>query len=361
VYDSWHEERDSTHEAHDSFDEEAVMKPLILGASGLSLTPEVAAFFAHHRPCGFILFKRNIDNPEQVRALVDAMRQAAQNPDALVLIDQEGGRVARLRPPHWREYPTCATFGAIHARDAKTGLEAARLGARLIADDLLNLGINVDCLPVLDVPLEGAHDVIGDRAYGRTPAIVTALGRAAAEGLMEGGVLPVIKHIPGHGRAMADSHHDLPIVTASRAELDAQDFPPFAALNAMPLAMTAHVIFTAIDAQNPATTSQIVIRDIIRGQMGYDGLLMSDDLSMKALSGSFAERRAQSLAAGCDVVLHCNGDMAEMTAIAEGCPEMGAEAHRRFTAALHRLNHPRPAFDRGKAEARFAELLAHGA
>lgn len=337
------------------------MKPLILGASGLSLTPEEVAFFAHHRPCGFILFKRNIETPEQVRALVASMREAARNPDALVLIDQEGGRVARLRPPHWREYPTGATFGALYAQNPLHGLEAARLGARLIADDLISLGINVDCLPVLDVPLEGAHDVIGDRAYGRTPAIVTALGGAAAEGLMEGGVLPVIKHIPGHGRAMADSHHDLPIVTASRADLDAQDFAPFAALNTLPLAMTAHVIFTAIDPHNPATTSPTLIRDIIRGQMGFDGLLMSDDLSMKALSGDFAQRRAQSLAAGCDVVLHCNGVMEEMVAIAEGCPDMTVEAQRRFAAALSHLARPRPPFDRGKAEARFAELLAAGA
>jgi beta-N-acetylhexosaminidase len=338
-----------------------MMKPLILGASGLSLTSEEAAFFAHHRPCGFILFKRNIETPEQVRALVTSMREAARNPDVLVLIDQEGGRVARLRPPHWREYPTGATFGALYAHSAKNGLEAARLGARLIADDLTSLGINVDCLPVLDVPLEGAHDVIGDRAYGRTPAIVTALGGAAAVGLMDGGVLPVIKHIPGHGRAMADSHHDLPIVTATRAELDAQDFAPFAALNTLPLAMTAHVIFTAIDPHNPATTSPSLIRDIIRGQMGFDGLLMSDDLSMKALSGDFAQRRAQSLAAGCDVVLHCNGVMEEMVPIAEGCPDMAVEAQRRFTAALSHLARPRAPFDRGKAEARFAELLAAGA
>jgi len=334
------------------------MTPLIFGVAGLTLSPEEAAFFAAHRPCGFILFRRNIETPQQVAELVSAMKAAVQNPEALILIDQEGGRVARLRPPHWQDYPPGAAYGALwqHAPD-KAG-EAAYWGARLIADDLAALGINVDCLPVLDVPVPGAHSVIGDRAYGQNPTSVMALGRAAAQGLLDGGVLPVIKHIPGHGRAMADSHHALPVVTVGRAALDAHDFPPFRALGDLPLAMTAHVIFTVLDADEPATTSARVISSLIRGDMGFGGLLMSDDLSMKALSGSFAERRTRVLEAGCDVVLHCNGVMAEMSEIAGGCPPLTPEAERRLKAALALLQAPRPAFVRGEAEARLASLLA---
>jgi beta-N-acetylhexosaminidase len=334
------------------------MTPLILGAAGPRLSDREADFFAKHRPCGFILFKRNIEEPAQVRALVAALRRAADNPDALILIDQEGGRVARLRPPHWREYPRGAEYGRLWPIDPDLAGEAAYLGARLIADDLAALGINVDCLPVLDVPVPGADNIIGDRAYGQAPEPVMALGRAAAQGLLDGGVLPIIKHIPGHGRAMADSHLALPVVEARRAALEAHDFPPFRALGDLPLAMTAHVIFTAYDRDNPATTSPGVIADVIRGQMGFDGLLMSDDLSMKALSGAFAARRAAVLAAGCDVVLHCNGEMAEMQAIAAGCPALDAAAVRRLAAATALLRRPARPFDRGQAEARLAELLA---
>lgn len=335
------------------------MKPLIFGAAGPRLTNSETEFYAQHKPAGFILFRRNIETPEQVRALVSSMKEAASNPDALVLIDQEGGRVARLRPPHWPSYPAGAAYGALWKIDPDLAGEAAFLGARLIADDLAQLGINVDCLPVLDVPVPGAHDVIGDRAYGREPHIVMALGRAAAQGLLEGGVLPIIKHIPGHGRATGDSHHTLPRVKASRYQLDHTDFPPFRALGDLDLAMTAHVVYEAIDASEPATTSRTVITDIIRGQMGFDGILMSDDLSMKALSGDFANRRKAVLAEGCDLVLHCNGELDEMSPIAEGCPTIAADAKRRLERALTALKKPRRlAFDRGQAQARLAELLA---
>lgn len=334
------------------------MKPIIFGASGTRLTNEETAFYAEHRPAGFILFKRNVETPDQLRALIDSMKLAADNPDALVLIDQEGGRVARLRPPHWREYPRGAEYGQLWSIDPDLAGEAAFLGARLIADDLSELGINVDCLPVLDVPVPGANNIIGDRAYGTDPTIVMALGRAAAQGLMEGGVLPIIKHIPGHGRAMADSHLELPVVTASRTALEHHDFPPFRALGDIPLAMTAHVIFTAYDAQAPATTSRIVIDAVIRDQMGFSGLLMSDDLSMKALSGDFVKRREAVLAEGCDIVLHCNGKMDEMEPIAIGCDAIAPAARARLDAAIAALRQGSQSFDRGQAEARLAELLA---
>lgn len=334
------------------------MKPLIFGAKGHRLSNQEASFFAEHRPAGFILFRRNVDTPDQVRALVEEMKRAADNPDALVLIDQEGGRVARLRPPHWREYPRAAAYGALWPIDPDLAGEAAYLGARLIADDLIQLGINVDCLPVLDVPVPGADNIIGDRAYGTSPEIVMALGRAAADGLMDGGVMPIIKHIPGHGRAMADSHLALPVVEASRTALRGHDFPPFRALGDMPLAMTAHVIFTAYDRDNPATTSETVIRDVIRGEMGFDGVLMCDDLSMKALSGSFSGRRDAALAQGCDLVLHCNGEMEEMEPIAQGCPGIAASAALRLERVVTALGKARRPFDRGQAEARLGALLA---
>ncbi len=334
------------------------MRPLILGAGGFTLSDFEIAFYREHRPAGFILFRRNIDSPDQVRTLVAAMKAAAQNPAALILVDQEGGRVARLRPPHWPAYPRGADYGRLWAHDPDLAGEATFLGARLIADDLFRLGINVDCLPVLDVPVPGADSVIGDRAYARHPAPVMALGRAAAQGLLEGGVLPIIKHIPGHGRAMADSHLALPVVEAGRAELESQDFPPFRALGDCALAMTAHVIFTAYDRQAPATTSRRVIGEVIRGHMGFEGVLMCDDLSMKALSGCFASRRDAVLAAGCDLVLHCNGDPAEMTAIATGCPPLAEPVRERLSGLLGAL---RPgAFEREAAQQRLAELLATG-
>ena len=326
----------------------------IFGCAGPRLSADEAAFFAEVNPWGFILFKRNVETPDQVRRLTDALRACVGRPDAPILIDQEGGRVQRLGPPHWPVYPPGRAYGTLAGNDPLLRREITRLGARLIAHDLAALGINVDCVPVLDVPQAGAHDIIGDRAYGQTPEEVAYLGRAAAEGLIAGGVLPIIKHIPGHGRALADSHLDLPVVDASREALSSVDFAPFRVLSDMPMAMTAHVVYAAIDPRRPATTSRRAIREVIRGEIGFSGLLMSDDLSMKALSGDFAERTRASLAAGCDVVLHCNGDMAEMKPIAEACRPLSGSSRRRADAALARLaRNPEP-FDVEEGRARFA-------
>jgi beta-N-acetylhexosaminidase len=328
----------------------------IFGCGGLELLPEEQAFFREVRPWGFILFGRNIADPEQVNRLVMALRETVDNPKAPVLIDQEGGRVARLKPPHWQERPSAQRFAQLHETSPESAREAAYLNARLIAHDLCELGINVDCLPVLDVPVTGADAIIGDRSYGSDPAVVIDLGRAVIEGMIEGGVLPVMKHIPGHGRATADSHLALPRVAAPAEELSATDFVTFRSLNSCPLAMTAHVVYDAIDAQRPATTSPKIIRDVIRGEIGFTGLLMSDDLSMNALSGSLDHRAKASLFAGCDVVLHCNGSLVEMRQIAVELKPLVDIHHKRAAAALAHLIPPDD-FDIQKGAARLAELL----
>ena len=309
-------------------------KAMILGASGTTLTADEKAFYRDERPWGFIVFARNVAEIEQMRDLTAAMRDCVGRPDAPVFVDQEGGRVQRLRPPLAPSYPSGSALGALYHSDRGAGLRAAWLMSRLHAFDLLRCGLNADCLPVLDVPVEGAHDVIGNRAYGKDPEIVTAMGREAMAGLQAGGVLPVIKHMPGHGRAFADSHHNMPRVDASLEELRAHDFAPFRALRHAPMAMTAHVVYTAIDPDNPATTSAKVVADIIRGEIGFDGLLMSDDVSMNALSGDFAQRTDGILAAGCDVVLHCNGVMDEMRAVTSRVPALSGEALARAERAL---------------------------
>lgn len=323
----------------------------IFGCAGTRLSSSEQAFFRDSNPAGFILFARNIESPDQVRMLVSDLRDCAGAENTLILIDQEGGRVARLKPPHWRAAPPQGIFGKLGPGTARN---AAKLNARLLADELQALGINVDCLPLLDLRFPGAHDIIGDRAFGETVEIVSLLGRAVCEGLLEGGVLPVIKHIPGHGRARADSHLELPRVDAGRDELEETDFAPFRALADMPLAMTAHIVYGAVDPALPATTSPAVVNDIIRGSIGYDGLVMTDDLSMKALGGGFAARTADSLAAGCDLVLHCNGDMDEMKQVADAARPLDAEGLRRYHRALNMLGQPEP-FDR---EAALAELAA---
>jgi beta-N-acetylhexosaminidase len=325
----------------------------ILGCSGPTLTAEERTFFRRVKPWGFILFKRNVESPGQVRTLVEALRDTVSRADAPVLIDQEGGRVQRMGPPHWGRFPPGRAYGDLSGNDPLVRREITRLGARLMAHDLAALGINVDCVPVLDVPDPSGHEIIGDRAYGKTADEVAFLGRAAAEGLIAGGVLPVIKHIPGHGRAMADSHLELPVVDASYEDLDARDFAPFRVLSDMPMAMTAHVIYSAIDARRPATTSKKVMRRVIRGAIGFDGLVMSDDLSMKALSGGFTERARASREAGCDVVLHCNGAMAEMKAVVKGAGELKGRAAARARAALARLARTPEPFDAAEARARF--------
>lgn len=316
------------------------IKAFIAGISGPVLTREEIAFFREHPPWGFIVFGRNIADPVQVRSLTDAMRQLTGRADTPILIDQEGGRVARLRPPHWPAYPPGRVLGEVFSRDENAGRRAAFLQSRLMALDLARLGINVDCLPVLDVPVAGAHDVIGDRAYSHQPYEVAQIARAACEGLLCGGVLPVIKHIPGHGRAASDSHRELPVVNTDPGVLGCTDFYPFMQLADMPMAMTAHVVYSGFDADNPATTSKFMISRIIRGWLGFDGLLMSDDLSMQALSGDFGERTHSAFAAGCDVVLHCNGVMAEMAVIADACPPLEGEAKRRADLALAMLKKP---------------------
>ncbi|HHZ10110.1 MAG TPA: beta-N-acetylhexosaminidase [Rhizobiales bacterium] len=309
-------------------------KAMILGCAGKSLTADEVRFFRDERPWGFILFARNIGEPAEIRDLVASMRDCVGRDDAPVFVDQEGGKVQRLRPPIAPNYPAGASVGELYRRDRGTGLRASWLLARLFAYDLRRLGITADCMPVLDVPVEGANDVIGSRAYGRDPRSVAALGRAAAEGLMAGGVLPVMKHIPGHGRATADSHLALPVVDAPLEALRVHDFAPFKALNDLPMAMTAHVVYTAIDPDRPATTSAKVIQDVVRGEIGFDGLLVSDDTSMKALSGDFLEKAAAILAAGCDLVLHCNGVMEEMAGIASLTGPLAGRSLERARRAL---------------------------
>jgi beta-N-acetylhexosaminidase len=304
-------------------------KAMILGSSGPQLTQDEILLYRDERPWGFILFARNCVEPAQISDLVAAMRDAVGRPDAPVLIDQEGGRVQRIRPPMIERYPSAAALGALYKQDREGGLRAAWLMSRLHAFDLMKLGINVDCLPVLDVPVEGASNVIGDRAYGFDPKTVSEMGQAAADGLKAGGMLPVMKHIPGHGRGMADSHHELPVVSASRAELEAHDFLPFVALKNELMAMSAHIVFTAIDAQEPATISRKVIEEVIRGHIGFDGLLMSDDSSMNALKGTIGERAARIVGGGCDIVLHCNGLMDEMKAVVSEAIPLAGEALRR--------------------------------
>ena len=329
----------------------------ILGCEGPVLSLDERAFFRDARPWGFILFARNVETSGQVRALTSALREAVDREDAPILIDQEGGRVQRLRPPHWPSYPPGRAYGELSANDPLTRREAARLGARLMAHDLAAVGINVDCVPVLDVPAPDGHDVIGDRAYAATAEEVAVLGRAAAEGLLAGGVLPVVKHIPGHGRARADSHKELPVVEAEADALDAVDFAPFRSLSDMPMAMTAHVVYAAFDARRPATTSAKVMRRAVRGAIGYDGLVMTDDLGMKALSGSLAELTRASLKAGCDVVLHCSGRLDENREVARAAPELSGKARRRAKAALQRIVRMPEPLDEAQARARFAELM----
>lgn len=336
------------------------IRALIIGCSGLDFTNEEVAALRSVLPWGLILFARNIDNPAQVARLTAKFREIVQRGDAPVLIDQEGGRVQRLRPPHWRAYPAAGKLAGLASVAGMVEDDFIRLNSRMIATELRHVGITIDCLPVLDVPVAGAHDVIGNRSYGPDSAIVARRGLAAAHGLMDQGVLPVMKHMPGHGRAEADSHLALPVVRASHAELSASDFAAFAACRHLPLAMTAHIVFTSLDDQRPATQSPLIVETIIRGEIGFDGLLMSDDLSMKALSGSFAERTTAMFAAGVDMALHCNGNMDEMLAVAAATPWLKSRARTRAEAALAMIDTPKP-FDPVEA-ARFCdEILAKAA
>src|SRR5947209_10868856 len=309
-------------------------RAFITGVSGPELNAEEREFIRAQRPWGFILFKRNIETPGQVAYLITEMRNELAWPDAPVLIDQEGGRVQRLGPPHWPIYPAGAVFGRLYDLDPALGLSAARLSGRLIAADLSDLGASVDCLPLADVPVAGANAVIGDRAYGAEPGKVAAIARAVTEGLGQGGILPILKHIPGHGRATADTHLNLPVVDTPRAELERTDFAPFKSLADLPMAMTAHVVFSALDPAQPATTSATMVDQVIRGVIGFQGLLMSDDVSMTALAGSLAERTRPIFAAGCEVVLHCSGVLDEMHDVARETPELSGKALERARNAL---------------------------
>lgn len=331
-------------------------RAFITGVSGFTLTANERAFVREAEPWGFILFSRNVRTPAQITKLVAECRDALGT-NAPVLIDQEGGRVQRLGHPYWPYYPSGATYGRIYDHDVARGLAAAGLGARLIASDLMALGIDVDCLPIADVPARGANDVIGDRAYGRTPEAVAAIGGAVAAGLLAGGVLPVLKHIPGHGRATADSHERLPVVKTPREELEPRDFAAFQPLSKLPMAMTAHVVFSDIDPLAPATTSSTMVQEVIRGFIGFQGLLMSDDISMGALSGTPAERTQAALAAGCDIVLHCNGKLEEMREIAEHAPKLAGKSLKRADAALAMRGEPEE-FDRVEGRKTFASLIA---
>src|SRR6201996_6990778 len=325
-------------------------RAFITGISGTELSADEREFIRAERPWGFILFKRNVETATQVTRLVAELRAVNAQPDAPVLIDQEGGRVQRLGPPNWPVYPPGAIFDALNDIDPAAGLWAARLSSRLIADDLAQLGITVDCLPLADVPVAGADAVIGNRAYGTEPAKVAAIARAVTEGLEQGGILPVLKHIPGHGRATADTHFRLPTVDTPKSELERSDFAAFRPLADLPMAMTAHVVFSALDPVHPATTSATIIERVIRGVIGFQGLLMSDDVSMNALSGSIAERTRAIFTAGCDMALHCNGKLEEMREVAAETPELSGTALGRAERALASRGTPQP-FARAAARA----------
>lgn len=309
------------------------MTPLILGLSGTALTDEERGFFREVDPAGFILFKRNVADRAQIKALTDELRGIAGREDVPILIDQEGGRVARMQPPEWPAFPAGAAFDRLYDRAPMSAIEAIRANAQALAVMLREVGINVDCLPLLDVRQPGAHDIIGDRALGTEPLRVAALGRATLEGLKAGGAVGVVKHMPGHGRSMSDSHVELPVVEASAEELET-DIAPFRTLNWVPMGMTAHVVYTAWDRHRPGSLSPRVIGEIIRGKIGFEGLLMSDDLGMHALQGSFTDRAAGVIAAGCDIALHCSGDMDEMQACAKGVTSITVRAKERLDAAM---------------------------
>ena len=333
------------------------IRSFISGCEGIQLSLDETTFFQEQNPWGLILFKRNCETPAQINALTSAFRGAVGRKDAPVFIDQEGGRVQRLGPPsnYWRKYPAARAYGDLYARNPLAALRAARHVGRLMAEDLIEAGITAVCVPVLDVPQRGAHDVIGNRAYSFHIEQIMALARAHAAGFMDGGVLPVMKHIPGHGRAEVDSHHNLPVINAKREDLERIDFPPFAAFADAPMAMTAHVIYTSIDKTAPATLSKKIIKSVIRGQIGFRGLLMSDDLSMKALSGTLAEKCAKALSAGCDMLLHCNGKLDEMQEVAMAVGELKGKALRRAKTALKFARKPQP-FDK-KAALKDFELV----
>ncbi|TXC70026.1 glycoside hydrolase family 3 protein [Sphingomonas ginsenosidivorax] len=324
------------------------MKPVIFGLSGLTLTPDERAFFADAEPAGYILFKRNVADRAQLRALTESLRDVAGRDDLAILIDQEGGRVARMGPPEWPDFPAGPAFDALYERAPMTAIQAVRANAQALGLMLAEVGITVDCLPLLDVAQPDTTEAITIRAFGSEPMRVAAMGRATLEGLAAGGVVGVVKHMPGHGRAQVDSHHLLPTVTASDDELEI-DIEPFRTLNGAPMGMTSHIVFDAWDPQRPATLSPTVIADVIRGRIGFDGLLMTDDIDMKALSGSAGDKAAGAIAAGCDLVLDCHAKMAQMTEIAGRLGDIAASSRARLDRAMASVGAP---------QGDFAELIA---
>ncbi len=317
------------------------LKAFISGCAGTELSAEEHDFFAEHRPCGLILFQRNCAKPDQLKALISSVRDAVSSDLFFVLIDQEGGRVARMKPPHWREFPAAGRLGKYYKQNPENGLETIKSVAFSLASEIREMGINVNCVPILDIPVPGSHDIIGDRAYGNNAEDVMTISKAVIAGHLEAGVLPVIKHIPGHGRAQADSHEALPVITTELETLRKTDFVPFKALNHCPLGMTGHLLLNCLDAENPVSTSKRIISEIIRGEIGFQGALMTDDLSMKALSGSMQERSAKAIEAGCDLLLHCNGHFDEMLDVANSAPRLQGESLNRITAAYQQLQPPK--------------------
>ena len=334
------------------------MTPAIYGMSGLALTADERAFFRESDPAGYIIFARNVESREQLRALTDSLRDLHGRDDVFICIDQEGGRVARMKPPEWAAYPPGEAFDRLYDVAPASAIEAARANAHALGLDLAEAGITVDCLPLLDVRQPGANDVIGDRALGREPMRVAALGRAVLDGLARAGVVGVVKHVPGHGRSMCDTHKELPTVTASESELEA-DIAPFRALAQAPVAMTAHIIYSAWDSENPATQSPFVIGEIIRKRIGFDGLLLSDDLDMEALSGTIPERAERAVAAGCDIALNCWGRMDDMVGIAERLPALTDKGAQRLRQAMASVAGKSVEADRAVLLARRDSLLAH--
>ena len=334
------------------------MQPAIYGFSGLRLTADERDFFRDADPAGYIVFKRNCEDREQLRALTDELRELSGRGDVPILVDQEGGRVARLKPPAWPEFPRAGRFADLYAKAPMSAIEAARLNARAIAEVLRDSGINVNCLPLLDVRQEGSHDIIGDRALGQEPMQVAALGRAVLDGMRAGGVVGIVKHMPGHGRARVDSHLELPVVEASEAELET-DLQPFRTLRDAPMAMTAHIVYAAWDAERCASLSKKVVGDIIRGRIGFQGLLFSDDLNMNAISGDFGDRARGVLEAGCDLALHCSGNMEEMLQIAAGVGEMRRESRERLDRAMATIANAAEPADVVELAAKRDALLAY--
>ena len=333
------------------------MQAAIYGLEGLELSPDEQGFFRDAKPTGYILFRRNIENREQLKRLTDSLRSLEGHDAVPILIDQEGGRVARMRPPEWPAFPSGEAFDNLYQLAPSSAIEAARVNARALGLMLHEVGVNVDCLPMLDVRQPGATDIVGDRALGSEPMQVAALGRSILDGLASAGVLGVIKHIPGHGRALLDSHLALPVVDAGENEL-AIDLEPFERLRDAAMGMTSHLLYTVWDAERPASQSRTVIHDIIRGRIGFDGFLMSDDIGMEALAGDHGQRAAACVAAGCDVALHCDGKMAHMVSVAAAVPALSDEGEARLVRAMAMRSTPDDEMDFAAAVAKRDALLA---